>query len=89
MDKSQVFVLPALQRAPFPSRGTPCLISTLCDTTTVFPLALRQEHVTLELIDEAAADVGFKGLNGDGRETASEIPGRPERKSNGRARAWP
>jgi type II secretory pathway predicted ATPase ExeA len=56
----EVFDRAALERVYFYSQGIPRLINTLCDHAMISAYALGRDHVTPDLVEEAASDLGVK-----------------------------
>jgi general secretion pathway protein A len=69
----RIFTAMAIERIYRYSTGTPRLINTLCDNAMMSAFALRKEQVTHGLIEEAAADLGLKQVNGNGHSSVSGI----------------
>jgi len=65
-ESGKIFTTGALERVYLHSQGTPRLVNTLCDNAMMAAARLRSESVTLELVDQAASDLGI--VQADGRE---------------------
>jgi general secretion pathway protein A len=59
-ENGAIFDRAALERVYFYSQGIPRLINTLCDHAMISAYALGREHVTPDLVEEAASDLGVK-----------------------------
>jgi general secretion pathway protein A len=61
-----IFAPATLRHVYLYSGGIPRLINILCDNAMLSAFALGQDHVTPELIDEAASDLRLPPANGNG-----------------------
>ena len=61
----EIFSSEALERIHHYSQGTPRLINTLCDNAMMSAATLRQQKITPDLIENAAADLGMTSANRD------------------------
>ena len=76
-DKSgEIFTPMALERVYQYSQGTPRLINILCDHAMISALALRQERIAPELIEEAASNLRVDRSTGNGHATTTGDPWR-------------
>ena len=64
--RGNIFAPATLQHVHLYSGGIPRLINVLCDNAMLSAFALRQDHVTPALIDEAASDLRLRPVNGNG-----------------------
>jgi len=69
-----IFNPPALEHIYRYSQGIPRLINTLCDNAMMSAFALRKQQIGADLIEEAAADLALRRVNGNGHSAASEVP---------------